>query len=96
MLKFEVLVHYEFNTLNIKNFILILYLNLYYLYNCRLYRKSFIIKYDVYNIHIIITLNYIFFHPNLNFHGTKQFLFFHALSGVARGHGICELVGRNK
>ena len=36
-------------------------------------RKSFIIQYDVYNIHIIITLNYIFIYQNSNFHETKQF-----------------------
>ena len=31
------LVDFEFNILNTKNLILILYFNLYYLYNCRLY-----------------------------------------------------------
>ena len=90
------MVDFEFNILNTKNLILILYLNLYYLYNYKLYRKSFIIQYNLYNIHIIITLNYIFIYQNLNFYGTKQFLFFLAFSGVAAGHGIYKSTGRNK
>ena len=66
-------------------------MNLYYLYNCRLYRKPFIIQYEVYNIHIIIILNYIFIYQNLNFLRTKQFYFFLHFPGSLQ---VTEFINR--
>ena len=52
-------------------------------------------QYNAYNIHVIISLNYIIIYQISNFYRTKQFLFFLAFSGVAAGHGIYKSAGRN-
>ena len=61
-----------------------------------MYIIYFIIKYNLYNIHIIIILNYILIYQNSNVQETKQFLFFLAFFRVAAGHGIYKSAGKVK
>ena len=64
------------------------------MYNYRLYIESFFLEYNVYNIRIIMILNYIFIYQHSNLQGKKQFLFFLAFSGVAAGHGNYKSAGK--